>query len=157
MDPKLYLGVLVIPVFWLILYILIGTYRKIYRKGRLKEFGQTVLISIIGVTILFFTLILDDIIINNKTYIEFFFVLLGLHLFFTASFRVILTSSTAYKIHNKIMGFNTIIVGSNGNAVAIYNEIENQEKSSGNRFVGFVNVEGYRITSLPNSFPASAS
>src|SRR5271157_2964449 len=57
MDPKLYLGVLVIPIFWLILYILIGTYRKIYRKGRLREFGQTVLISIIGVTILFFTLI----------------------------------------------------------------------------------------------------
>ncbi len=153
MDPKLYLGVLVIPVFWLILYILIGTYRKIYRKGRLREFGQTVLISIIGVTILFFTLILDDIIINNKTYIEFFFALLGFHLFFTASFRVILTSSTAYKIHNKIMGFNTIIVGSNGNAVAIYHEIENQEKSSGNRFVGFVNVEGYQNYKLAEFLP----
>ena len=102
LDSKLYLGILVVPIFWLILYILIGTYRKIYRKGRLREFGQTVLISFIGVTILFFTLILDDIIINNKTYIEFFFTLLGLHLLFTASFRVILTSSTAYKIHNKI-------------------------------------------------------
>jgi len=153
LDSKLYLGVLVIPVFWLILYILIGTYRKIYRKGRLREFGQTVLISIIGVTILFFTLILDDIIINNKTYIEFFFVLLGFHLFFTASFRVILTSNTAYKIHNKIMGFNTIIVGSNGNAVAIYNEIENQEKSSGNHFVGFVNVEGYTTYKLAEFIP----
>ncbi|HZX62895.1 MAG TPA: sugar transferase [Bacteroidales bacterium] len=153
LDSKLYLGVLVIPVFWLILYILIGTYRKIYRKGRLREFGQTVLISIIGVTILFFTLILDDIIINNKTYIEFFFVLLGFHLFFTASFRVILTSNTAYKIHNKIMGFNTIIVGSNGNAVAIYNEIENQEKSSGNHFVGFVNVEGYTTYKLDEFIP----
>ena len=153
LDPKLYLGVIVIPVFWLILYVLIGTYRKIYRKGRLREFGQTVLITFIGVTILFFTLILDDIIINNKTYIEFFFVLLGLHLFFTASFRVILTSNTAKKIHNKIMGFNTIIVGSNGNAVAIYNEIENQEKSSGNRFVGFVNVEGYKSYKLAEFIP----
>jgi exopolysaccharide biosynthesis polyprenyl glycosylphosphotransferase len=152
-DSKLYLGVLVIPVFWLILYVLIGTYRKIYRKGRLREFGQTVLISFIGVTILFFTLILDDIIISNKTYIEFFFVLLGFHLFFTAAFRVILTSNTAYKIHNKIMGFNTIIVGSNGNAVAIYNEIENQEKSSGNHFVGFVNVEGYKSYKLAEFIP----
>lgn len=153
LDSKLYLGILVVPIFWLILYILIGTYRKIYRKGRLREFGQTVLISFIGVTILFFTLILDDIIINNKTYIEFFFTLLGLHLLFTASFRVILTSSTAYKIHNKIMGFNTLIVGSNGNAVAIYNEIENQEKSSGNRFVGFVNVEGYKSYKLADFIP----
>jgi exopolysaccharide biosynthesis polyprenyl glycosylphosphotransferase len=152
-DSKLYLGLLVIPVFWLILYVLIGTYRKIYRKGRLREFGQTVLISFIGVTILFFTLILDDIIISNRTYIEFFFVLLGVHLFFTALFRVILTSNTAYKIHNKLMGFNTIIVGSNGNAVSIYKEIENQEKSSGNRFVGFVNVEGYKSYKLAEFIP----
>jgi len=153
LDPKLYLGVLVIPFFWLTLYILIGTYRKIYRKARLREFGQTVLISFIGVTILFFTLILDDIIISNKTYIEFFFVLLGLQLFFTAGWRFILTSRTAYKIHNKIIGFNTVILGSNGNAVSIYNEIENQEKSSGNRFVGFVNVEGYKTYKLAEFIP----
>jgi exopolysaccharide biosynthesis polyprenyl glycosylphosphotransferase len=102
---------------------------------------------------LFFTLILDDVIINNKTYIEFFFALLGFQLIFTASFRVILTSNTAYKIHNKILGFNTIIVGSNGNAVAIYKEIENQVKSSGNRFVGFVNVEGYKTYKLAEYIP----
>lgn len=51
------------------------------------------------------------------------------------------------------MGFNTIIVGSNGNAVAIYDEIENQEKSSGNRFVGFVNVEGYQNYKLAEFLP----
>jgi exopolysaccharide biosynthesis polyprenyl glycosylphosphotransferase len=153
LDPKFYLGILVIPFFWLILYILIGTYRKIYRKARLREFGQTLLISIIGVTILFFTLILDDDIKTNKNYIEFFFVLLALHLVLTASFRFILTSSTAYKIHNKIIGFNTIIVGSNGNAVAIYHEIENQVKSSGNHFVGFVNVEGYNSYKLAEFIP----
>ena len=59
-DRKLYYGVTIIPVFWLVLYTLIGTYRKIYRKARLREFAQTFLITIIGVTILFFTLILDD-------------------------------------------------------------------------------------------------
>jgi exopolysaccharide biosynthesis polyprenyl glycosylphosphotransferase len=51
------------------------------------------------------------------------------------------------------MGFNTIIVGSNGNAVAIYKEIENQEKSSGNRFIGFVNVEGYKTYKLSEFIP----
>lgn len=142
-DKKLYAGIIIVPLFWLILYLFIGTYRKIYRKARLKEFGQTLLITFLGVTILFFALILDDVIINNRTYVEFFFVLLFLHLFFTASCRFLLTSRTAYRIHNKIIGFNTIIIGSNGNAVSIYKEIENQEKSSGNRFIGFVNVEGY--------------
>jgi len=152
-DLKLYLGVTIVPLFWLILYVLIGTYRKIYRKSRLREFGQTVLITFIGVTILFFSLILDDIIINNKTYLQFFFSLFALHLFFTALFRFIITSRTAYRIHNKLIGFNTLILGSNGNAVSIYKEIENQEKSSGNNFVGFVNVEGYDDYKLAQYLP----
>ncbi len=153
LDNKLYYGVTIIPIFWLLLYILIGTYRKIYRKARLREFAQTILITFIGVTILFFTLILDDIIINQRTYLEFFFILFVLHLFFTASTRFFLTSHAAYKIHHKIIGFNTIVIGSNGNAVSIYEEIENQEKSSGNKFVGFINVEGYDKYKLAESIP----
>ena len=50
------------------------------------------------------------------------------------------TTRTARKIHKKIIGFNTLIVGSNGNACAIYEEMENQMYSSGNIIVGFVNV-----------------
>ncbi len=142
-DEKLYLGELLIPLTWLFFYLLIGTYRKIYRKARLKEFAQTLMTTFIGVTVIFFVLILDDVIITQRTYAEFFFMLFFLHLFFTALFRFILTSITAYKIQHKIIGFNTLMVGSNGNAVSIYKEIENQEKSSGNRFVGFVSVEGY--------------
>ncbi|MEI6886129.1 MAG: sugar transferase [Bacteroidota bacterium] len=152
-DPKLYYGVFIIGLFWLALYTLIGTYRQIYRKARLREFAQTFLISLLGATIIFFALILDDMIITQRTYIEFFFVLFSLHLFFTALFRFILTSRTAYKIHNKIIGFNTVIVGSNGNALSIYHEIENQEKSSGNKFVGFVNVEGYTSYKLSEYLP----
>jgi len=153
LDKKLYYGVTIIPFFWLILYTLIGTYRKIFRKARLREFAQTFLITLIGVTILFFTLILDDVIINQRTYVEFFFILLLLHLFFTGSLRFFLTSRAAYKIHHKLIGFNTIVIGSNGNAVSIYHEIENQEKSSGNKFIGFINVEGYSQYKLAESIP----
>ncbi len=152
-DQNLYLGILFIPLFWLVLYILIGSYRKIYRKARLREFAQTLIITFIGVTIIFFTLILDDIIINQRNYSEFFFVLFFLHLFFTASFRLLISSQIAWRIHHKIIGFNTIIIGSNGNAVAIYQEIENQEKSSGNKFVGFINVEGYHSYKLADFIP----
>jgi len=153
LDKNLYLGLFIIPALWLVLYALIGTYRKIYRKARLREFAQTFLLTFIGCTILFFTLIVDDIIINQHTYAEFFLVIFSLHLFFTASFRFFLTSRAAYKIHHKIIGFNTIIIGSNGNAVSIYREIENQEKSSGNKFVGFINVEEYMNYKLAEYIP----
>lgn len=152
-DVNLYIGISVIPVYWLIVYVIIGTYRQIFRKSRLKELSQTLIISLIGVTILFFTLILDDVIISNRSYLSYFLVLFFLHFLLTATARFLITSRIAYKIHHKIIGFNTIVVGSNGNAVSIYKEIENQEKSSGNKFIGFVNVEGYSSYKLSEYIP----
>jgi exopolysaccharide biosynthesis polyprenyl glycosylphosphotransferase len=152
-DPNLYLGILILPLFWLLLYILIGTYRKIYRKSRLREFGQTVLITFIGVTIIFFTLILDDQIKSNRSFLQYYLVLFTLHLCLTAFSRFVITSRTAFKIHNKIIGFNTVIIGSNGNAMSIFHEIENQEISSGNKFIGFINVEEYPGYKLAEFLP----
>lgn len=143
-DSNLLYGLIFIPLFWLCLYVMMGTYRRIYRKSRLRELGQTLLITVIGVIILFFALILDDTIVSYKNYYQSVLVLFALHFAPTYLLRLILTSITAYKIHHKLIGFNTIIVGSNGNAISIYNEIENQEKSSGNRFVGFVNAAPYK-------------
>ncbi len=62
-DPNYYLGILVIPLFWLLLYIMVGTYRKIYRKSRLKELSQTISITFFGVIFIFFSVILDDVIL----------------------------------------------------------------------------------------------
>ncbi len=142
-DPLYWLGMISIPVFWLLAYWMMGAYRNVYRKARLQEFGQTLLISVIGVLVLFFVLILDDFLPSNKSYDSSFFVLFSLHFGFTYLFRLILTSITVYRIQHKIIGFNTIIVGSNGNAISVFHEIEKQERSSGNKFVGFIHVDSY--------------
>lgn len=153
-DANYYLGIIIIPIFWLVLYVMIGTYRKVYRKSRVKELGQTLLITLIGVIIIFFALILDDTVFSYKSYYKSFLFLFTVHFFFTYLFRVILTSITAYRIHHRDIGFPTVIVGSNGNAITVYNEIENQEKSSGNLFVGFTNAihyDNYRLSAyLPH-------
>jgi len=140
LDRKLYLGIAVIPFFWLILYIIIGTYRKIYRKSRLKELGQTLSITFIGVTFIFFSLLLDDIVISYRSYYKAFLILFLLHFVLTYSFRLFITSRTIHKIHRRIIGFPSLIVGSNSNAVKIYKEIEAEILSSGNKFVGFISA-----------------
>ncbi|GAB1402966.1 undecaprenyl-phosphate glucose phosphotransferase [Lentimicrobium sp.] len=152
-DANLIYGLIFIPIFWLCLYVIMGTYRRIYRKSRLKELGQTLLVTFIGVIIIFFVLILDDTIVSYKNYYQSLLVLYLLHFTPTYLFRFILTSITAYRIHHKIIGFNTIIVGSNGNALQLYHDIENQEKSSGNRFVGFVNAAPYKNYRLEEFLP----
>lgn len=140
-DKKFYLGITILPLLWICSYAFTGTYFNIFRKSRLKEFGQTLYISVIGVLIIFFTLILDDTIVSYKSYYNSFFVLLGLHFGFTSLFRLILTSITGYKIKTRKMGFNTVLVGSSQKALKLYNELQSAKESQGNLFIGFIHVD----------------
>jgi len=154
-DRNFYIGILVIPAFWLILYYILGTYNanKIYRKSRLRELSQTLFISLVGVIIIFFALILDDVIVTYKSYYQLFFILYLFHFGITYLFRLILTTRTVWKIHRKEIGFKTIIVGSNGNAVKIFEEMGRQEVPSGNIFTGFVNVIEYKKYKIGKYLP----
>ncbi len=141
LDTKFYIGIFVIPIFWIMAYAFTGTYSDIFRKSRLKEFGQTLYISVIGVLIIFFTLLLDDSIISYKNYYSTFFTLLGLHFILTAIVRFVLTTITGRKIKTRKIGFNTLLIGSNQKALKLYNELEKAEQSQGNIFVGFIHVD----------------
>lgn len=152
-DRNYHFGIILIPAFWLALYALSGAYHRVYRKARMRELGQTLLITLIGVIIIFFTLILDDFITTYRSYYKSFLSLFSLHFLITFTFRFIITTTTLYKLRNRKIGFNTLIVGSNGNAVSIYNEIENQPVSSGNRFIGFVHAVEYPSYKLEQFIP----
>lgn len=152
-DNKFYLGVLIIPFFWILVYALIGAYKNIYRKSRLRELGQTLYISIVGVLIIFFALLLDDTIISYKTYYHTFFTLLSMHFLFTATFRFILSSIIINKIHSGRIAFNSILIGSNQKASTLLQQMEKEFHSEGNKFVGFVNVEGNNDHLLANRLP----
>ncbi len=141
-DRNYYLGLVLIPLFWFGLYTVIGGYREIFRRFRTKELGQTLLISIIGVVVIFFVLLLDDEVASYRYYYRSFVALFLLHFGITFALRFLLTSRTVYKVHHRKLGFNTILVGGNERAMAIYEEIEGLPKSTGNRFIGFVNVNG---------------
>jgi len=152
-DRKFWMGVIFIPLFWLVIYLMAGAYRRIYRKARLKELGQTFITILIGVVILFFVLILDDQVHGYRDYYESFLILFVLQFGFTYTFRLILTTRTVRKVHNGEIGFNTVIIGSNGNAESIYQSIIHQEISSGNKFVGFVNVHDRKHFKMSKHLP----
>jgi hypothetical protein len=81
-DINLLWGLAVIPLFWILLHYLSGYYKNIYRKSRLSELFQTFGVSVIGVVIIFFSLLLDDYVESYRYYYKSFFVLLGLHFFY---------------------------------------------------------------------------
>ena len=114
------MGVTVLPVAWVIVYALMGTYNDIYRKSRLKEFGQTLIVALIGCLIIFFSLLLDDVIVSYRSYYSTFMALFLLHFLITALFRFFITTFTARKIKSRKIGFPTLIIGSSQRAVGLY-------------------------------------
>lgn len=140
-DSNLYKGLILVPLFWIFLYFCQGTYLNPYRKSRLKELEQTFFISVVGIIIIFFSLLLDDKIQSYQYYYFSFIILLATHFSLTYFPRLIITTIAARKIHNKIIGFPTIIIGNNSRAIKLYNDIENQKLSSGNKILGYVNLD----------------
>ncbi len=140
-DKHFYLGILLLPLLWVIVYALVGTYNDIFRKSRLREIGLTFYVSIIGVLIIFFALLLDDVIVSYKSYYDTFFALLLLHFTITATFRLIITTITARKIKGRVIGFPTLLIGSSQKALGLYQELEGEATSQGYKFMGFIHVD----------------
>ena len=110
-----------------------------YRKSRLIELGQTLLQTLVGVLVIFFVAILDDFIPSYKNYYSSISILFVLHFITTYMFRFVFTSHTVNKIHNRHIGFNTLIVGGGNSAVDMFKNLTESKKSAGNLIIGFVN------------------
>ena len=153
LDEKFFLGILIIPFGWLLLHYISGYYRNIYRKSRLQEFALTFLVTLIGVTILFFLVILNDIISTYKNYYRLFGVLFTLQFVFTYLPRLVVTSITNYRIHTGRMGFNTVIIGSSDKAVNIFKKLKSFNGKSGYRFIGFLSLKEVKDPPMARHLP----
>lgn len=142
LDDNFYRGLIIIPVYWITLYYLSGYYSNVFRKHRIQDLGFTLIQTLIGVLFLFFVLILDDKVFSYKHYYLAFFVLFSVHFFLTFIPRIFFTSRLVRRIHQRKIGFNTLLIGGNANALNIYNEISEMKQSPGFKFVGFVSING---------------
>jgi exopolysaccharide biosynthesis polyprenyl glycosylphosphotransferase len=153
LGTRFYLGLIFIPFFWLLLHYFSGYYSNTYRKSRLQELGQTFFYTLTGVIIIFFVLILDDVIVSYKNYYSSFLVLFILQFFITYIPRIIITTIITGKIKSRQIGFNTLMVGSNVRAVEVYKEMETQNRNQGNIFVGFVSIQTKKEYQLSRYIP----
>ena len=140
-DSNFWRGIAIVPIGWVALYTMQGTYKNVLRKSRLKELQQTAIATVVGVVVIFFVLLLDDEVGRyNNYYLTLLFLLL-IHFTLTYACRLVQTSATVRKVHNRQIGFPTLLIGSHKKAYQTYLDLENQETYSGNRFVGYVSVD----------------
>lgn len=141
-DQQFLFSIALLPTVWVLTYYLSGTYNNVLRRSRINEFFQTLATSIIGVTVIFFALLLDDSVASYRLYYKMYFVLFTAHFLLTATFRFVLSTGTNRRIHRREFGFNTIIIGSNERALKMFREVNSLKYGIGNEFIGFVHIEG---------------
>jgi exopolysaccharide biosynthesis polyprenyl glycosylphosphotransferase len=141
-NNKFWLGIVLVPLGWLTLYTLTGSYGSLYKKSRLKEFTTTFICSLIGCTFLYFTIILNDIEIdyNYHYYYIAFFLLLGIHFILTFSGRWILLRTARQQLRTGKISFNTVLVGGYDTAARVFRETEKKLPSDGFRYCGFISA-----------------
>jgi exopolysaccharide biosynthesis polyprenyl glycosylphosphotransferase len=141
-DANYYSGLLLIPLFWLVLYQAAGNYHEVFRKSRLGIVGNTLMVCLLGSLVLFFAISLDDFVPSYRYYYSSFLALFGLHTGITFIERAILSTINARKVQTGRIQFNTLLIGAGPKALDIYRKIKEQPVSSGNHFLGYIPVNG---------------
>ncbi len=156
-DPKFFLGLLLCPLYWVILHAFAGYYNKIYRKSRLTELGTTFGITLLGVLVFFFAFILDDIVTSPKDYVKYMLFLFFWQFILTYIPRLCITSTVNHRIHSGRIGFNTLLVGSDEQAVQVYDMVMRQTPSPGNFLIGYVKVDDSSADEMAARLPCLGS
>ncbi len=152
-DRKFWISLIVIPIFWIFLHYISGYYKMPFRISRLQELSKTFLITLFGTLFLFFVLILDDTVKNFTSYYLSFVVLFTLQFILSYIPRLMITSHTNHKIHNGELGFNTILIGGNGRASKIFKDLTSGERFSGNKLIGYININSSPTDPLDQYIP----
>ena len=147
---KFFAGLVAIPLFWLTIYYLAGTYKDVIVKSQAQGIGPDLYLGPGRCYHSIFCLILDDVIVSHKDYYTSFLVLVSLQFILTYIPRFTLTTIISKKVQQGKIGYNTLMIGSNERAVEIYHDIE-QGHLLGGRIIGFINGDinnGHKLDKL---------
>ena len=137
-DEKFWLGVLIIPVGWLLIYGLVGSYHSVYKKSRLAEMTATFICSLIGCTILFFLFLIDDAKTNYHYYYSGFAALFFLHFLLTATGRLLILNRAKGQLRKQQVQFNAMIIGNGTYAQQVFRDTKDRLREEGYRVVGYL-------------------
>jgi polysaccharide biosynthesis protein PslA len=155
-DDNFWLGITLVPLGWIILYTLVGSYHALYKKSKLQELTTVFICNLIGTAFLYFTIILNDIQEENSSYKYYyiaFFSLLAIHFLFTSIGRVIILNIAAKQLRSGKIFFNTLMIGNDETALKIYNDTQKSFHNDGYRYIGFVSTASNSKNGIRKQIP----
>lgn len=133
------LELLVVTVFWLFLFNVNGFYHNVYRRSRLKELGNSLIVTLVGIVLVVFVAHYNSLFLNRIKVYKALAVLFTFQFIATYFLRLIVTSLVISKIRSLKIFFPTIIVGTGAKAVELFNAMTRNPGIEGNRVIGYVN------------------
>lgn len=152
-DHNFWYGLVIIPLAWIIFYWIFDRYQDIYRLSRLTTLIRTFFLTLAGVIIIFFTLLLDDQADDVSDYVQSFIRLFLLHFSITALVRMVILTAASRKLRAGKITYTTIIIGGNQKALELFEDIRTRKKSLGNRLIGFIESETNGSQALQGHLP----
>lgn len=108
-DDRLFIGLVIIPLVWLLLWSFLGLYKRVYRKSRLQVMYLTVGGTFLGALGLLFTVIRDDTALSLITYLRSFVVVFFIHVVLFVIVRLILLTFYKWQLIRGHIKFNGIL------------------------------------------------
>ena len=142
LNDRFWQGILLIPVCWIVFYALLGSYHTLYSKSRMDEFIKTATCSLIGCTLIFLAIVIDDPKISYAYYYKAFFSYLGIQFVLTWAGRALILHLSKKQLASGKIRFNTLLVGGQSIARRIYEETKQELALAGYHYTGFVANKG---------------
>lgn len=138
LTSRFWLGTTTIPLCWLILYTLVGSYKSLYQKSRLSEVANTFVYCLIGCTIIFFSIVINDPVKDYHYFYQTYMIFLSAHFLLTLTGRMLVLNKAHRQIEKGKVIFNTLLVGSDVIATRIYTSSREGLSSTGYQYTGYV-------------------
>lgn len=143
LNSRFWWGISLIPAGWLVFYTVTGVYRSIYSKSRITEFTTTVISVIIGCTVVFFLIVINDPQNQYTYYYKAFFTYLAAQFVFTWLGRWFILSRANKQLQSGKIKFNTLLIGNNSFAGKIFEDTRAGLQTAGFHYAGFVTTNGH--------------
>lgn len=141
-DKNFYWGIIIVPIFWIVLYQIFDKYKDIYRYSRLSTLFNTLVMSFTGSIAIYFAILWDDQVLAFISPLHSFLSLFFIHFILTSSVRMYLLTKASRRLKSGKVQYNTLVVGGESRALELYEELISRPRSLGHRFVGYVDSNG---------------
>ncbi len=135
------LGQFLSLIIWGGIFYFSGYYNETLIKSRFEELRDTFLSVLLGCIIIFFTVIIDDLPLDNSYYVDQLLTLFGLVFSFVYLGRFIITRKSARSVHGGRWGYNTLVIGCGEKASWVTKDIANKRQQQGFIIIGYVKTE----------------